>query len=93
MVGKNFRKLGRDLAGEQNAPLMEATLPGATLGGTGQLGSLGIQNISGNRLEKTGSVILLGLSGGQLAVDSGGTQGRGHSFMNGAIRRKGAGLR
>ena len=72
---------------------MKATLPGAALGGAGQLVSLGVQNISGNRLEKAGGMVLLGLLRGQLAGGVCGLKGGGDPIMDGLIRRERSGKR
>ena len=70
---------------------MEAALFCAALGGAGELVSLRVQNIGGNRLEEAGSVVLFGLGGGQTAVQSNRLQSQGETFMNGAVGREGTG--
>ena len=88
---KNFREPRRDRAGKKDAALVEAALFCAALGSAGQLVSLRVQNIRGNRFQEAGGVVLFGLGGGQTALQSNGLQGQGETFMDGAVGRKGAG--
>ena len=61
---KNFREPRRNRAGKKDAALVEAALFCAALGGAGELVSLRVQDIGGNRFEEAGGVVLFGLGGG-----------------------------
>ena len=56
--------------GEKDAALVEATLFGASLGGSCKLVAFRIEDIGWNRFKETGGVVLLGLSCCELARDA-----------------------
>ena len=68
--GQEIEKDWRDGLGEKDAALVEATLFGASLGGSCKLVALGIEDIGWNRFKETGGVVLLGLSCCELARDA-----------------------
>ena len=68
--GQEIEKDWRDGLGEKDAALVEATLFGASLGGSCKLVALGIEDIGWNRFEETSGVILFGLNCGELARDA-----------------------
>lgn len=65
--GQEVEKAWRDGLGEKDAALVEATLFGASLGGSCKLVAFGIEDIGWNRFKETGGVVLLGLSCCELA--------------------------
>jgi hypothetical protein len=68
--GQEIEKNWRDGLGEKDAALVKATLFGASLGGSGKLVALGIEDIRWNRFKETSGVVLFGLSCGELARDA-----------------------
>lgn len=85
---ENFRKAFRDGAGKKNGALVKTALPGAALGGSGQFLPRRIEDIGGNRLKKTGGVILFGGGGGEATGDSGIEESRSDRCVDGAVGRK-----
>lgn len=68
--GQEIEKDWRDGLGEKDAALVEATLFGASLGGSCKLVAFRIEDIGWNRFKETGGVVLLGLSCCELARDA-----------------------
>ena len=77
--------------GKKDAALMEATLFGPALSGTGELPAGGIEHVCRHGFEKTGGVVLFGMGRGQSASDAAIFQGQSHRLMNGTVGRKSAG--
>ena len=68
--GQEIEKDWRDGLGKKDAALVEATLFGASLGGSCKLVAFRIEDIGWNRFKETGGVVLLGLSCCELARDA-----------------------
>ena len=68
--GQEIEKDWRDGLEEKDAALVEATLFGASLGGSCKLVAFRIEDIGWNRFKETGGVVLLGLSCCELARDA-----------------------